>query len=111
MKPTSAPAGSALARLFEAKREIRALKKEIEKLTTEKPPEKPPEKPTEKPTEKPPESSGVCLVCGGDELDWHWPMTGEGDEVWHRVTCQDCNANWQDVYTFSGIDNLKKGND
>jgi DNA-directed RNA polymerase subunit M/transcription elongation factor TFIIS len=57
---------------------------------------------------KEPESSAVCLVCGGDELDWQWPMTGEGDEVWHRVTCQDCDANWQDVYTFSGIDNLKK---
>jgi len=54
------------------------------------------------------DGGSYCPVCkskniSGDGLDL------DGTQVWSRIICQDCGADWIDYYKLTGYDNLNKG--
>lgn len=48
----------------------------------------------------------LCPCCGSAEIQAGSIELNE-DRVTHEVFCLDCDAEWDDIYLFSGYDNLK----
>ena len=45
--------------------------------------------------------------CCGNESDFEESKPEEGNrEIYIYITCEDCGAEWREVYTFIKIDNL-----
>jgi hypothetical protein len=41
-----------------------------------------------------------CPECASDQLDYD-NFDFESGKVWQRVMCLDCEATWDDIYTFT----------
>jgi len=46
-----------------------------------------------------------CPVCKNTNITAN-PYEVDGLQVWSKITCQDCQAQWTEFYTLSGYDNL-----
>ena len=49
------------------------------------------------------EGGTKCLHCDSGEIEGGY-VNIEGGEAWQAVTCNDCLAEWTDIYTLTGID-------
>ena len=49
----------------------------------------------------------VCPVCGGADITGGETNVDSGS-AWQEITCENCNATWNDVYTLTGYADLKK---
>ena len=45
----------------------------------------------------------ICPVCDSHNISGH-ALEIEGSEVWQPVSCDDCHAEWQDVYRFAFVE-------
>ena len=52
---------------------------------------------------------GRCPVCHSDEIEGS-SFDVEAGQVWQKVWCQSCEAEWKDIYHLTGIEDLKDGN-
>ena len=49
------------------------------------------------------ETAGNCCPnCGGDDFECG-DMESDGLEAWRPITCNDCDASWEDSYRMTGI--------
>jgi len=48
-------------------------------------------------------NSGRCPVCGSGNIEGSH-MEADCDSAWQNVTCQDCEANWDDIYRLVGVE-------
>jgi len=49
-----------------------------------------------------------CPVCESDEFEGG-PFDVDGSEVYQEMTCQNCEATWQDVYTMQSRVTIEEG--
>jgi len=54
------------------------------------------------------DGGGRCPVCKSKNIISDC-FDMDGSQVWSRVDCNDCGANWKDVYKLTGYDDLIKG--
>lgn len=54
------------------------------------------------------EGGTKCPHCDSDNLEGGYINIDDGS-AWQAVTCQDCCSEWTDIYTLTGIENLKRG--
>jgi len=50
--------------------------------------------------------NSACPICKSENITGGRIDTDEGF-CWQRVSCEDCESEWQEVYTFSCIDNIR----
>lgn len=48
-------------------------------------------------------SPGHCPHCGSTDISGG-PLEADGD-VWQVITCENCNAEWTDVYKLVAVEN------
>jgi len=51
---------------------------------------------------------GKCMFCHDDDITGG-PVEIDGDCAWQPVTCSNCGATWNDLYSLSGVNNVEKG--
>lgn len=49
-----------------------------------------------------------CPSCGSGDISGS-SITVDGREAYQQVTCSDCNAEWNDMYTLTGHSDLEGG--
>lgn len=47
-----------------------------------------------------------CPVCNSGELEGG-SYQGDGNHIFQNIHCLNCGALWDDVYTLTGIDDVK----
>lgn len=57
---------------------------------------------------------GGCPVCGsyevtGDAWDMETDVRRGVVSAWQSVACDDCGSSWDDVYTLTGRENVRRG--
>ena len=57
-------------------------------------------------------NTNVCPNCGSDDLDGG-SFNADCDVAWQRITCGNCNIDWEDTYRLVDIDTVQdiEGND
>lgn len=53
------------------------------------------------------DSPNLCPRCKSDQLDAHGADRQANDDVYYRITCTDCEAEWVEVYRLADITNVK----
>jgi len=51
---------------------------------------------------------GVCPVCGSDQVEGG-SIDVDGPSAAQSVSCNDCNAEWKDIYQLTGYADLVSG--
>jgi len=55
-------------------------------------------------------TSGLqCPSCGAYEVTSIDHVETDSGSAWQEVNCDSCKSTWQDIYTLTGYDNLKRG--
>ncbi len=49
-----------------------------------------------------------CPACENGDIKGGFVEVLTG-EAWQHITCNNCKASWHDIYTLTGYNNLKKG--
>ena len=49
-----------------------------------------------------------CPVCGSVEVTGGFVEVLD-DTAWQTVDCDDCGSSWEDVFTLSGQENVRRG--
>ena len=44
----------------------------------------------------------VCPICKASDIRTDGEASFDADYAWQRITCEDCNARWDDVYKLVG---------
>jgi len=55
------------------------------------------------------EGGAKCLHCDSDNLEGGYVNIEDGGSAWATVACNDCLAEWTDIYKLVRIENLKRG--
>lgn len=50
----------------------------------------------------------VCPVCGSVDVSGGFVEVLD-DTAWQSVDCDDCGSSWDDVYTLTGRENVRRG--
>lgn len=48
-----------------------------------------------------------CPVCSSESIEAHGSVEVNGESAHLAVSCNDCDATWDDAYTLSGIENAQ----
>lgn len=51
----------------------------------------------------------ICPSCGSANICTTSSMEVDGGSAWQNCKCNDCDAEWNDVYSLKGYDNLERG--
>ena len=54
------------------------------------------------------DGGSVCPSCGSDQIEGDSFSTSK-NVCWQVVTCSDCGASWEDVYSLDCINNFTEG--
>ena len=47
-----------------------------------------------------------CPLCSSADVE-SGPVQADGSHAWAKVSCGNCNADWNDVYQLAGFENLQ----
>ena len=48
-------------------------------------------------------NSGKCPYCKSEDISGGFVQV-DGDTAWQELTCNDCDEQWNDVYTLSDVE-------
>jgi DNA-directed RNA polymerase subunit RPC12/RpoP len=55
-------------------------------------------------------NGNACPKCGSTNISSIDFVQADGMSAWQDIACRDCGAEWQDLYTLTGIDLLADDN-
>ena len=44
-----------------------------------------------------------CPVCGSDDIATDYIIGGDGEEIWIKCHCDECESSWGEAYRFCEI--------